>query len=124
MALLGLAGCGGGSGSSGPTEGPTAAITVTEGHSITLGTTLHVSGASSVPLAGRGPIVEYDWECGQPPHPGSVLDAFANAAPTGHVVFEQATFTPTVAGVYTLYLRVWDATGPSVTFASYVVTVS
>lgn len=111
-----FSGCGGGS-SSGivvPTTGPTPVITCEEGHAASLGTTLHLSGTSSIAL--HPPITEYEWVVVQP---AGNHAAFLPSASSGNV-----TFTPLVAGTYTFHLNIWDAQGGNVKVIAYVVTIS
>jgi len=109
-----LSGCGGGSSSNLPAEGPTPVIDVTEGHAVNIGATLHISGTNSIPL--EGVITTYEWVLVRPA--GSTATLSSASTPV-------VTLTPDVAGDYTFHLNVWDSGGnPNVKVISYVVTAS
>ncbi|MCC6621272.1 MAG: choice-of-anchor D domain-containing protein [Deltaproteobacteria bacterium] len=79
---------------------PTPVITVAEGTEVAPGTTLHLSGVSSI---GATPIVRWEWTVIQPAGSASVFLATATVpAPI---------FTPELTGLYTFRLEVVDELG-------------
>jgi hypothetical protein len=115
VCVLVLSGCGGGSSGAinDTTPGPTPVITVQEGNTVAVGTTLHISGAHSKPL--HGIIQQYEWEVTQPS--GSNVELLPNASSAN------VTFTPEIAGSYTFFLNVWDTGGADEKPVGYTVTV-
>ncbi len=80
---------------------PTSVISVTEGVSVDVGTTLHLSGSGSVPAG--APITSYTWSVEAPPGSLSALSPNgANATPT---------FQVDVAGQYLFTLTIVDGAG-------------